>query len=235
MKKIIEFLKENWIGGTVGGVYFFLGVLTWIFAELKFLGYDFATFSTTYWFTSLTALPEFFALFVISFLEFDFIALLIAGIISVVVGIFIGAFVQKLIQHKRYIIFMICVASVVILNVIILNLIALDSLTFKDDYHPSRCQLQAGLYCEDFHVTRNSLQLTIQNGLGKDIIISSIKSQNCEELINQGLFVKGNHKTYSLACLNKGSKYDGEVNISYIGPDTKKHTNLGQIITRIES
>lgn len=104
----------------------------------------------------------------------------------------------------------------------------------KPETFQEQCTLQAGISCLDFKVTSSSSTITIKNSLGYDITIDRIIANQCTALGNQGLFLNGNSATYTLTCINSGSRYNGQVNISYTNPETGiQHTNIGQIMAKI--
>lgn len=100
---------------------------------------------------------------------------------------------------------------------------------------PSKCLMQAGLACLDHKATANSLAFVMINSLGFDIQIDAVKAQQCTALGSQGMLANGMQATYTLKCANEGSKYNGQVNITYTVIDTGlQHTNQGYISARLE-
>lgn len=98
-----------------------------------------------------------------------------------------------------------------------------------------KCTLQSGISCIDHKATATSLSVMVKNSLGYDITVDSVVAQQCTALGSQGTLSNGGLVTYTLNCVNGGSKYNGNVNISYTNIDTQvTHVNQGQVTTRIE-
>ncbi len=123
---------------------------------------------------------------------------------------------------------------------ILVVLVAIGALAYfgvlnPDRFLPSKCTLQSGLACLDHKATDTTLVLRVQNSLGYDITVDSVKAQGCTALGSQGTLANGGATTYTLTCTNSGSKYNGQTNISYTNIETSiPHTNQGQITTKIE-
>ena len=100
---------------------------------------------------------------------------------------------------------------------------------------PSKCTLQAGIACLDFKATATALTINVQNTLGRDVNVDSVKAAQCTALGSQGTLSNSGTATYNLICVNPGSKYNGAVNITYTVIDTSvQHINQGEITTRLE-
>lgn len=127
---------------------------------------------------------------------------------------------------------------------ILVVLVAVGALAYfgvlsPDKFLPAKCTLQAGIACLDHKATANSLTLVLQNSLGFDITLSDIEAGKCTKPGSQGTLANGG-KTNPIVLTCNGiavgaTKYNEEVNISYIVIDTAvAHKNRGQITTRIE-
>ncbi len=123
---------------------------------------------------------------------------------------------------------------------ILVVLVAIGALAYfgvlsPDRFLPSKCTLQSGIACLDHKATAAALTVYIKNGLGYDVTVDAVKAQQCTALGSQGALSNGGTATYNLVCVNGGSKYNGNVNITYTNSDTNvQHTNQGQITTKIE-
>ena len=123
---------------------------------------------------------------------------------------------------------------------ILVVLVAIGALAYfgvlsPDKFLPAKCTLQAGLACLDHKATANSLVLRVQNSLGYDITVDAVKARGCTALGSQGTLVNGAPATWTLTCTNSGSKYNGQVNITYTNIDTSiQHTNVGSVTSKIE-
>ena len=126
---------------------------------------------------------------------------------------------------------------------ILVVLVAIGALAYfgvlsPDQFLPSKCILQSGIACTDFKVTATTLVMYIQNSLGVDITVDSVAATGCTALPSQGAVSNGDPKIITFnSCnnANAGSKYNGQVNVTYTITDTQiQHINQGQITTRIE-
>ena len=124
---------------------------------------------------------------------------------------------------------------------ILVVLVAIGALAYfgvlsPDKFLPAACILQPGLACLDHKATATSLQVDIQNSLGRDITIDRVTATQCTELGSQGTISNGGQATFIFpTCTNPGTKYHGQFNITYTALDFSiARTNLGEITTRIE-
>ena len=126
---------------------------------------------------------------------------------------------------------------------ILVVLVAIGALAFfgvlsPDRFLPAKCTFQAGIACLDHKATVTTLELNLQNSLGRDITVSRLTADQCTAIAAPIPAVVSNGGTASYTfttCTNPGTKYSGHVNISYtpIGLSIS-HTNQGDITTRIE-
>ena len=123
---------------------------------------------------------------------------------------------------------------------ILVVLVAIGALAYfgvlsPDKFLPAKCTLQSGLACTDHKANATGLTVRVTNSLGYDLTIDSVKAQQCTALGSQGSLTNGGSGIFYLTCVNAGSKYNGQVNVTFTNSDTGvQHTNQGQITTRIE-
>ena len=125
---------------------------------------------------------------------------------------------------------------------ILVVLVAIGALAYfgvldPGKFLPSRCVIAQGIACLDNKATATTLAISVKNSLGYDITVDAVKAQQCTALGSQGTLTNGATAvtTYSLTCVNAGTKYNGQVNVTYTNPDTsQQHTAQGQVTTRIE-
>ncbi|MBI2655548.1 hypothetical protein HYX06_03945 [Candidatus Woesearchaeota archaeon] len=127
---------------------------------------------------------------------------------------------------------------------ILVVLVAIGALAYfgvlsPDKFLPAKCTMQAGLACIDHKATATSLKIIVKNSLGYDITVTDIKAQQCTAQTGLSISVAngGNLDTTASTCVNSGSKYNGQVNITFTTPSDYgglSHTNAGQVTTRIE-
>ncbi|MBI2658507.1 hypothetical protein HYX05_00180 [Candidatus Woesearchaeota archaeon] len=72
--------------------------------------------------------------------------------------------------------------------------------------------------------------------MGYDIVINELEAQQCTAQTGLSTsLANGGAATLSLVCVNGGSKYNGQANITYtVTETTLTHTNVGQVTTRVE-
>jgi len=128
---------------------------------------------------------------------------------------------------------------------ILVVLVAIGALAYfgvlsPDKFLPSKCQLPAGVACTDFRLNAVANQLTIvlRNGLGFDTTSVGVYATGCTASTGNTL-TNGQQASYALTCaagtLTSGSKYNGEVNITYTNADTGlAHKAQGSITGRAE-
>src|SRR3989338_553172 len=127
---------------------------------------------------------------------------------------------------------------------ILVVLVAIGALAYfgvlsPDRFLPAKCTFQAGLACLDHKATATSLVLRVQNSLGYDITVDAVKAAGCTALETLGALANGEPATWTLTCVNSGSKYNGQANITYTttnsdGSPGIQHNSVGQVTTRIE-
>lgn len=123
---------------------------------------------------------------------------------------------------------------------ILVVLVAVGALAYfgvlsPDKFLPAKCTLPAGIACLDHKATQNSLDVRIQNSLGYDIAINSVKATDCTALGSQATLGNGAAATYTFVCAITGTKYNGQLNITFTPTETTiQHTLQGQIVSRVE-
>ena len=135
---------------------------------------------------------------------------------------------------------------------ILVVLVAIGALAYfgvlsPDKFLPAKCTLSAGLACTDHKATASNLDIVFRNSLGYDITVTDVKAQQCTAQTGLSDTVSnGGTKQYTFCCGascvpastgNAGSKYNGNVNVTYTTPDdygALSHTNQGQVTSRIE-
>ena len=138
---------------------------------------------------------------------------------------------------------------------ILVVLVAIGALAYfgvlnPDRFLPAKCTLPAGLACLDHKATATTLVLRVQNSLGYDINIDTAKALQCtcqsnpvaggcDPLSSVVNLANGQATTFNFVCVNSGSKYNGQANITYTvaNPDGTagiQHNSVGQVTTRVE-
>ena len=126
---------------------------------------------------------------------------------------------------------------------ILVVLVAIGALAYfgvlsPDRFLPSKCVLQSGIACIDHKATATQVQVVVQNSLGYDLSSVVVKAGSCGVDSDGPLTLANGEKgTYTITCSPAltGSKYNQQLNVSYIVTDTGiSHNNAGQITTRIE-
>jgi len=133
---------------------------------------------------------------------------------------------------------------------ILVVLVAIGALAYfgvlsPDKFLPNKCTLQAGIACLDQRATggggaTGGVQVVVQNSMGHDIDTVSVKAGGCGNYPGTPLstgsatLANSEQQTYFIPCILSGSKYNAQLNVSYIITSTGlSHTNTGQITTQI--
>ena len=128
---------------------------------------------------------------------------------------------------------------------ILVVLVAIGALAYfgvlsPDRFLPSKCQLPAGVACTDFTLNGGTNQLTValRNGLGFDATGVGIYASGCTASTGNTLS-NGQQNSFPLTCasgtLTSGSKYNGDLNVTYTNSDTGlSHKVQGSITGRAE-
>ena len=104
-------------------------------------------------------------------------------------------------------------------------------------YLPESCVLESGISC-DHKITAESAILVLQNGMGKDITITSIDVAGCAgSALSQDLNT-GTKGTFTITgCTNgaAGDRFSGDITIGYTEKDSGlTKTTTGRISTKIQ-
>jgi hypothetical protein len=104
-----------------------------------------------------------------------------------------------------------------------------------DKFLPERCTLPPGIACLDAKVTPTSVELIIQNSLGRDIILNSISLNNCTQAYNTA-FNNGDKDTFIISCNNEeaGVKYKADILFDYTTDTGMQKVASGIITGKVE-
>jgi hypothetical protein len=132
---------------------------------------------------------------------------------------------------------------------ILVVLVAIGALAYfgvlsPDKFLPSKCTFQSGLACVDHRVQGSAgaggvglVTVAVQNSLGIDIDNIVVGVGGCGTSNSPASLANSAQATYSITCgaALTGSKYNGDVNVSYRNTNTGvNHVNTGQLTARIE-
>jgi len=124
---------------------------------------------------------------------------------------------------------------------ILVVLVAIGALAYfgvlsPDRFLPSKCTLPSGIACTDFVVGATSIQVTLRNGLGSDINTVTVAASGCT-VAATGALTNGQQAGFTVSgcTIPSGSKYSGDLNISYTSTDSGlAHTLQGAITARAQ-
>ena len=138
---------------------------------------------------------------------------------------------------------------------ILVVLVAVGALAYfgvlnPDKFLPAKCALSAGIGCIDHRVQGTAgaggvglVTVSLTNSLGYDINTVVVGAGGCGNYPGSAgstgvaILTNGQNQLYTIPCSAQltGSKYNAQLNVSYITTDTGiAHNNQGQIVTRIE-
>ena len=105
-----------------------------------------------------------------------------------------------------------------------------------DTFLPSRCQLPAGIACTDFKVTPTTVDVVLRNGIGFDTTGVTVAVTGCTTSSSASLNNDQQIIFQATDCsLTSGSKFSGDVNVSYTNAYTSlTHKVRGTITGRVE-
>jgi hypothetical protein len=119
---------------------------------------------------------------------------------------------------------------------IIAALIYFDVLD-TDRFLEQQCVLRSGLACLDFRGEADSIEITVENQLGFDIlnITADISGVGCStNATGPGSLLNGEQGTYAFSCSPATGKYQGSITIGYSSkPTSERHEKTGSIIVSI--
>ena len=132
---------------------------------------------------------------------------------------------------------------------ILVVLVAIGALAYfgvlsPDKFLPSKCTLPAGIACSDFKVTAGATSTTgtvdivLRNGMGFDAASVTVAVGGCTATDSTPSTISnGGQEPYqATGCTaTSGSKYSGDINVSYTNADTLlTHKVQGSITARAE-
>ena len=134
---------------------------------------------------------------------------------------------------------------------ILVVLVAIGALAYfgvlnPDKFLPSKCTLPAGIACTDFKLTAGLIAsgpdangivtIVLRNGMGFDATDVSVTVTGCTTN-GAGTLANGQQNSFSSSgcTLTGGSKFSGDVNVTYTNADTNLvHKVQGSITARTE-
>ncbi|MBI2135338.1 hypothetical protein HYU09_05075 [Candidatus Woesearchaeota archaeon] len=132
---------------------------------------------------------------------------------------------------------------------ILVVLVAIGALAYfgvlsPDKFLPSKCTLPAGIACTDFKVTTGATLITgtvdivLRNGMGFDATSVEVGVEGCTAKDNTpSTIANGAQEQYTATgcTVTSGSKYSGDINVTYQNADTGlTHNVQGSITARGE-
>ena len=123
---------------------------------------------------------------------------------------------------------------------ILVVLVAVGALSYfgvlsPDKFLPNKCTLPSGIGCVDHKVTSSGITVVLRNGLGYDMSSVSVKVAGCGSSSDPSSMANGGSGTYTINCNQSGSKFSGDLNVTYTLSDTGlSHTAKGSITSKIE-
>ena len=127
---------------------------------------------------------------------------------------------------------------------ILVVLVAIGALAYfgvlsPDRFLPSKCTLPAGIACTDFSLAAPStINIVLRNGMGFDTSSISVATSGCTTAdTTPATIANGAQQSYSVTgcSLTSGSKYSGDLNVTYTNTDTGLvHVVQGSITGRAQ-
>ena len=138
---------------------------------------------------------------------------------------------------------------------ILVVLVAVGALAYfgvlnPDKFLPAKCTLSAGIGCIDHRVQATAgplghglVTVSLTNSLGYDINTVVVGAGGCGNYPGSAgstgsvTLANGIQQQYQIPCTAAlaGSKYNAQLNVSYVNANTLiAHNNQGQIVTKIE-
>lgn len=124
---------------------------------------------------------------------------------------------------------------------ILVVLVAIGALAYfgvlsPDRFLPSKCTLPSGIACTDHVISATQIEVALRNGLGFDLTVDAVAATGCTTAAT-GSLANGAQSTFTVTnCgATSGSKYSGDLNITYTNSDSGlQHTIQGAITGRAE-
>ena len=127
---------------------------------------------------------------------------------------------------------------------ILVVLVAIGALAYfgvlsPDRFLPSKCTLPAGIACTDFKVDApNTINVVLRNGMGFDATGINVRASGCTTAATTPTVIaNGDQQSYAVTgcTLTAGSKYQGDLNVTYTNADSSLvHVIQGSITGRAE-
>ncbi len=127
---------------------------------------------------------------------------------------------------------------------ILVVLVAIGALAYfgvlsPDRFLPSKCTLPAGIACTDFRIDAPStINVVLRNGMGFDATSVSVTASGCTTAdATPATIANGDLGSYAVTgcTLTAGSKYSGDVNVTYTNADSSLvHVVQGSMTGRAE-
>ena len=127
---------------------------------------------------------------------------------------------------------------------ILVVLVAVGALAYfgvlsPDNFLPNRCTLPSGIGCVDHKAVDSTsiISVVLRNGLGYDMSGITVKADSCTTPdTTPNTLANGAKAQYDVeTCTFTGSKYSGELNVTYTLSDTGlAHTARGSIVAKVE-
>ncbi|MFH0868150.1 MAG: hypothetical protein V1831_02470 [Candidatus Woesearchaeota archaeon] len=126
---------------------------------------------------------------------------------------------------------------------ILVVLVAIGALAYfgvlsPDKFLPAKCTLPAGIACTDFKIDAgaSTIDVVLRNGMGFDATAVGVYVTGCAEDTGNTLSNGQQTKFTVTACaLTAGSKFSGDVNVTYTNADTLlTHKVQGSLTGRAE-
>lgn len=102
---------------------------------------------------------------------------------------------------------------------------------------PNHCTMSQGISCMDYKVSANNIEVILKNNLGRDLSGVTAAATGCGTSPALNKMLEGQENRFIIPCSGAivGSKYTGQLNLSYTTLDTGIfHNSLGKITSRIE-
>jgi len=123
---------------------------------------------------------------------------------------------------------------------LLIVLIAIGALTYygsfsPENFLPESCRLPpTGIACIDYEATSTIVTVILRNGMGFDLTNVSIAASGCLAEA-EGDVENGDQRRYDIyGCdLDVGSKYFGEINVTYSKTQLLYHLVKGQILAKV--